>query len=141
MSEQCRRLDARSLAFPARDRAGQARLVPDVLSALDGASRAGRRTCLQHYLHDGAVLADAPIGNGTGRHADLRAIERMPDALHERRSIEETRIRNPIACLCAGMALLNAARQRTVCIRFDAVNWLDGHLHVHDALSCNRPVA
>ena len=79
MSEQGGSLGAGPLALPARDRAGLARLVPDVLSALGSAGRAGSRTCFQHNFYDGSVLTNAPIGNGTGGHADLGAIEQQPE--------------------------------------------------------------
>jgi hypothetical protein len=94
---------------------------------------------LQHHLHDGHVLADAPTCNGTGRHAHFRAIERVPDALDERWPIEEIRIGHPIARLCAGMALLDASGQRAVRIYFDVLGLFDGYLHVHDTL-LNRPM-
>jgi hypothetical protein len=111
-----------------------------VLSALGSTCRAGCSACLEDRLHDGVIFANAPMGNSAGRHADLRAIEGMPNTLGQRWPIEETQIRDPIARLRAGMALLNASGQRALQIGFDMVDWFDGYLHVHDAFSCNRPV-
>jgi hypothetical protein len=140
LSERCRSLGTGALAFPGGNCAGQARLILYVLAALDGARRASGRACLQHHLYDGTVLADAPIGNRTGRHADLGAIEGVADTLDKRGLLDEARVRNPIARLRAGMTLLNAAVHHALNIRFDAVGCSDGHLHVHDAVSCNRSV-
>jgi hypothetical protein len=106
-----------------------------MLCALGGAGGAGNRTCLHHHLYDGTVLANAPIGNGAGRHADLRAIEGMSDALDERRSIAQARIRDAIASLRAGMTLLNATGNCALRIRFDVVGCSVCHVHVHDAVS------
>ena len=114
-------------------------LIAGIPSALGGAGLAGGRAGFKHHLYDGAILTDPPIGDGTGRHADFRTIERVADALDEGGSIEEAEVCDPIACLRARMALLYAPGQGADRIYFYIGSWPYDYLHVHGDVSCNRP--